>query len=388
MRSAPVSSACLAVAAIAAIAACSSTAPAPAVSCDGVELIVAASDFVSSMVCGAPRCEAGPHTSGVDLGSDPQLTSGGGRTFFLARDKELVFELDPVCGRPTAKYSVHEQDRKYGNPHDVAAAPDGSLFVVLYNRPEILVLRDNAIVDRIDISSFDPEDGNPQADSIRIVEVGGVPKAFVALEILDDTSTPALRSSRPSAMLRIDVATRAIEARIELAGRNPINPMTEHDGALFLAEPGNFNRADEPLAGIERFDPRTGTTRLLVPERELGGSVVQTAVTDGCGAAIVAGPQMDLNPTSVVTFDPDSGKVFASAAAPVFGPTADYDLWGLAWRGDLLFVGDRRRGASGFPIHVFEREPSPTGGPPTCNLRPVGRTIDLPREPIALRAAR
>jgi hypothetical protein len=285
---------------------------------------------------------------------------------------------------PTARYSVHEDGKNNGNAHDAAAAPDGSLWVVLYNRPSILVLRDGKIDGRpIDLSSFDP-DGNPQADAIRIVDVGGAAKAFVTLEILDDKPAPPLpplRSTRPSAMLRIDVATRTVEQTIELAGRNPFNPMSEQKGALFLAEPGNFDRDDEPLAGIERFDTTSGTTRLLVAERDLAGSVLQTAIAEGCGAAIVAGPQRDVNPTSLVTFDPVSGKVFSSALAPVLGPTPGFDLQGLTWRGDTLFVGDRRRGPSGYPIHVFEREPG------TCNLRPAARTIDLPTQPIAIRAA-
>jgi hypothetical protein len=359
-------------------------APAPA-GCEGVELLVAASDYTSSMVCGAPRCEVSPATSGLDLGHDPQLSTSGGRAFFLARENDLVFELDPTCGTPTARYSVHEEGRQGAvNPHDVAAAPDGSLFVVLYNVPRIAVLKDGK-KETIDLSSptFDP-DGNPQADAIRIVDVGGVAKAFVTLERLDDTDRVNVLSSKlPSFMLRIDVATRTIEETIVLAGRNPFNVMAEHDGALFLAEPGNFDFADEPRAGIERFETASSTTRLLVTEQELGGSVAEVAVTDGCGVAIVGGPVHDVNPTSLVTFDPVSGKVLRSAQAPLLGPTAGYDLQGLAWRGTSLFVGDRRRGAAGFPVHVFEREPG------TCILHEVAaRAIDLPQRPVALRSAK
>lgn len=363
-------------------AACASSEPeaAPAAACESVELLVAASDYSSSVVCGAPRCELGPRTSGIDLGKDPQLTMSGGRAFFLARDNELVFELDPACGTATARYSVHEAGAtRAANPHDVAVAPDGTLWVVLYNRPEILVLRGGEIVAKIPLGSYDA-DGNPQADAIRIVDVGGVPKAFVTLERLDDADL--LRSKQPSQMLRIDVATRAVEAAVELAGRNPFNPMHEIDGALYLAEPGNFDAADEALAGIERFDTRTGATRLLVPERELGGSVSDIAVAPGCGVAIVAGPIPNVNPTSLVTFDPATGKVLSAASAPILGPTPGYDLQGLAWRGDSLYVGDRRARAKGYEVHVFEREPG------TCTLRPASRTIELPQRPVALRAAR
>lgn len=370
--------------------ACSSNdAPAGgATTCDGIELIVAASDYSSSMVCGAPPCESGPRTSGVDLGKDPALAASNGRVFFLARDNDLVFELDPVCGTPVARFSVHEDAaRGILNPHDVAAAPDGSVFVVLYNVPRIVVINKDGKPDgSIDLSSdaYD-DDGNPQADAIRIVPVGGVAKAFVTLERLDDRDTRPgffLRSTRPSRMLRIDVATRTVEAQIELAGRNPFNPMAEHGGALFLAEPGNFNADDDILAGIERFDTATSTTRLLVAEKDLGGSVAEVAVTEGCGAAIVAGAKQDVNPTSLVTFDPVTGRVLSPSAAPILGPTPGYDLQGLAWRNGSLYVGDRRSAGTGYQVHVFDREPG------TCNLHPSRRTVDLPQRPVALRAAR
>ena len=365
----------------------SATGPNGNASCDDVQLLVAASDHASSVVCGVPNhCEYGPRTTGADLGKDPQLSMSNGRTFFINRagtPGELIFELDPKCGSPISEVSVHENGVADVNPHDVAAAPDGSLFVVLYNVPRIDIVRGKSVEATIDVSMYDEVDGNPQAESIQIVSVAGVPKAFVALERLDDNDTVhKLSSTRDSYMLRIDVATRKVEDVVVLAGRNPFNPMAESGGALFLAEPGNFDASDEPKAGIERFDTATSTTRLLVPEHELGGSVAEIAVTDGCGAAIVAGPQPTVNPTSLVTFDPVSGAVLTPPGSPLLGPTPGYDLQALAWRGNLLYVGDGRRGAGGYPVHVFERDPG------TCNLHEVsGRELDLPQRPVALRPA-
>lgn len=204
-------------------AACASEPPASG-QCDAVEVIVAASDYSSSLVCGAPCCEVSPSTTGVALGRDPQLSFSNGRAFFIAHDNELIFELDPRSGRPSAQYSVNEQgaQRSAGGPHDVAAAPDGSLWVAHYGRGQVLVLRDGEVEHAIDLSGYD-KDGNPQPESVRIVTVGGTPKAFVALERLDDAER--LASTRPSQMLRIDVATRQVEETFELAGRNPFNPM-------------------------------------------------------------------------------------------------------------------------------------------------------------------
>jgi hypothetical protein len=353
-------------------------------SCGGVELIVAASDFYASQVCGAP----GQCASGIDLGADPMLTKGAGRAFFLARDNDLLFEVDPSCGNLSRKsisldpFALRDSAgrKRPANPHDAAAAPDGTIVVPLYDAASIAFIKDGQLDLRpLPLAEYDEVDGNPQADAVSIVDVGGVSKAFVTLERLDDNDF--LRSTRPSQMLRIDIATRTVEAVIELKGRNPFNPMSEVGGKLFMAEPGNFDAANEDLAGIERFDTATSTSQLLVRERDLGGSVAEIAVTEGCGAAIVAGPQPTVNPTSVITFDPATGVPVTTTQSPVLGPTPGYDLQGLAWRGDLLYVGDRRRGAEGHIVHVLKR----TEG---CKLTDTGRTIELPQRAIALRAAR
>lgn len=354
------------------VAACSSSSDATTAAGSG-ELIAAASDYSSSFVCGPGGCRTGP-----DLGKDPMLAASNGRAFFVARDNDLIFELDAASGMPFAKASVHVDGPRVANPHDVAAAKDGSLFVPLYNLARIAVVKDGQIdaARSIDLSSYDA-DGNPEADAIRIVDVGGAEKAFVTLERLEFENNQ-LVSRQPSQMLRIDVATHTVEAVVELAGRNPFNPMSEADGALFLAEPGNFDSAKEDGAGIERFDIATSTTRLVVPEKDLDGSVAEVAVFGDCGAAIVAGPQPTVNPTSLVTFDARDG----GPSAAVLGPTPGYDLQGLAWRGNFLYVGDRRAAGDAFKVHVLEREGT------SCTLRDTGRTIDLPQRPVALRPAR
>ena len=353
-----------------------SEAPSTSASCPGVEVVVAASDYASSTVCGAPGCVVGDRTTGFDLGKDPQLTESNGRTFFLARDNDLFFELDPRCGTPIARFSVNHLKSASGasaNPHDVAVAKDGSLVVALFNTPKLAILKDGQ-ARTIDLSSYDA-DGNPEIESVRVIG----DKAFVALERLTWENNQLL-SKQPSQMLRIDVASGAVESVVELAGRNPFNPMKEHAGALFLAEPGSFNAAAEPLAGVERFDTATMTTKLLVQEKDLGGSVTEIAITDGCAAAIVAGPIPDVNPTALVTFDPVTGRVLSNATAPAFGPTPGFDLQGLAWKDGNLYVGDRRSAAPAYRIHVFSKSDA-------CTLHEL-RTIDLPRPPVALRAAR
>lgn len=346
--------------------------------CGDVELLVAASDYSSTLLCAAPGC-ADERTIG--LGTDPYLVTSESRAFFLARDLDVVYELDPRCGTAIRSFSLKELARPDGpaNANDAAVAPDGTVILPLYGSGRLAFVKDGKVdlASTVDLSSFDP-DGNPQANAARVVPVGGVPKLFVSLERLDDRDL--LRSKQPSWMLRLDVATRAVEATIELAGRNPFNAMAELDGALFLSEPGSFDLADEELAGIERFDTATSTTQLLVRERDLGGSVAEVAVTAGCGVAIVMGPVPNVHPTTLVSFDPTTGRILAPISAPVLGPTGGYDLQGLAWRGSTLYVGDRRPGPRGFTVHVFERADG-------CTLTKSARTIDLPERPVALRAA-
>lgn len=362
------------------LAACGSEAAAPVdTECADAEIVVTASDYQTSALCVAPECDAHLRT-GVDLGRDPILASSNGRTFFVARDTDRIFELG-ACGAPRPPVDLHAfapADRN-ANPHDVAAAPDGTLVVPLYHAAKVAFVKDGA-VESLDLASYDADE-NPEADAVSVVTVDGAAKAFVTLERLTATridGRPALVSQQPSQMLRIDVATRAVEAVIELAGRNPFNPMPILDGRLFLSAAGSFDSVTDEAAGIERFDTATSTTRLLVREADLGGSVLQLAVTRGCGAAIVAGPEPDVNPTSVVTFDPETGAVLDR----VLGPTPGFDLSGVTWRGDALYVGDRRRASNGFPVHVFAR----TGS--DCKLTPADRTIAVPLPPIGLRGLR
>ena len=361
-----------------AVGACGSSASAPS-QCTDAQALVAASDYSSSAVGALSADGREALRAAADLGGDPALAVSRGRAFFVARDQDAVFEIDPRCGAPKAKYSTHDPAHKgSSNPQDVAVAPDGALWVPRYNVPSIAVLdASGAIVRAIDLSPFDEVDANPNASGIVIADVGGAAKAFVTLERLDDAN--GLRSTRPSAMLRVDVATAQVEAMITLLGRNPFGSY-EYDGAIHLAEPGNFDALDEANAGIERFDIATSTSRMLVGERDLGGSVARVAVTSGCGAAIVADAST-ANKTALVTFDPDAGRVLAPASAPVMA-TDGFDLSTLVWLtagGEtLLLVGDRRATSGGYAVHVFER----TGA---CALRERSAPVILSQKPVALR---
>jgi hypothetical protein len=348
----------------------------PASTCTRSDAIWASSDYSSSAVGSLALSGEVRSTTGVDLGRDPVLAQSGGHTFLVARDQDLVFELDPRCGTPVSKFSVHQPSHAGpSNPQDVAVASDGSRWVPLYGDPVVaIVAPDGTPRGTIDLSSFDT-DGNPNASAIDIVDTPAGEKAFVALQRLDDQD--GLRSTRPSWMLRIDVVSATVETHVVLTGRNPFAVFPER-GFLWLAEPGNFDDATEPDAGIERFDTSTSTTALVVREPDIGGSVAQTAVSGACGVAIVADATRDVNATSLVTFDAVRAvPILPASKSPLATP--GFLLEGLTWASNAVLLGDRRRASTGYPVHALDADAS-------CALTARPDTAFLPLPPVDLRA--
>ena len=313
------------------------------------------------------------------MGGDPQLSVSGGRIFVLARDFDSVFEFDPKCGAPLGKRATGVvTGMGSSNPQDVAVTRSGDLWVPKYNVPELALLAKDGRTRKLDLRAYDT-DGNPQASAIAIDDFGSGEKAYIAAQKLDDDDWP--RSTRPSALLRFDVATETFEASLELKTRNPFGRLVFDRSRYYLASAGSFGVADEADAGVEEVDPQAFSSRLLVSERQLGGSVVQVAVHDGCGAAIIADATAR-NRTALVSFDAKNGEVLSTFATPLFGPTEGYDLWALAWDGAELYLGDQRRGARGYPIHRFLRSQA------TCELVKNGDPLLVSQKPLALRSLR
>jgi len=345
--------------------------------CGTTDALWVASDYSSSAVGAMSTSVLATSTAGrVDLGADPALAVSRGRAFYVARELDTVFELDPGCGTPMARFSAHVgTSSASSDPYDVGVARDGSLWIPLYLAAKILVLTPGCEEHFIDLSSYDT-DHNPDAMGIAIVDTPAGEKAFVPLQRLN----PYPKSTQPSWMLRIDVATARVEATIVLAGRNPFGMSEDAAGMLWLAEPGNFDDATEPLAGVERFDTSTSTTSLVVHEADLGGSVAEVAVTGGCGVAIAADATA-ANATSLVTFDATTGSPLLTAAhSPLStgGPRGGLDLEGLSWLQGDLFVGDRRRASDGYPVHRLAAA--------GCTLTTQPDRIFLPLPPVAIRA--
>lgn len=362
------------------LACSSSSAPAAATCKAPYDAIVAASDYSQGgSDLGGVTLDGGASLpfKGIDLGGDPALASSNGRLFYLARDFDTIFELDPDCASPRTKLDVSDPgSRGATNPQDVAAAANGALWIPRFNVATLLVLEKSGEKSFVDLSSHDP-DGNPNASAIRIESVSGAEKAFVTLERLDDADKFA--STLPSSIVRIDVATKSVEAEVMLAGRDPFGVINASSGSFFLAAPGSFDSANESDAGIERFDPTSFTSTYLLKESDLGASVTEVAVNGACGAAIVADSIVNVNSTSLVTFDADRGTALTTTSNSILS-TGGFDLSGLAWRGDTLFVGDRRAGAGGkYPIHVFDRSGA-------CTLTERADSIFVTQKPVNVRS--
>lgn len=352
--------------------------PAPrkgAAACPGAAAVWAASDYSSSATGSLSLGGALTSVAGaVDLGADPALSISRGRSFFVARDLDAFFELDD-CGVPKQRFSAHGKSASgTSDPYAVAVASDGKLWVPLFLAAALLILNpDGTSAQTIDLSPYD-SDGNPDASDIVIVDTPAGEKAFVTLARLN----PYPQSAQPSWMLRIDVATAQVEGEVVLAGRNPFS-LTQDGPILWLADPGNFDDATEPDAGIERFDTSTSTTALVTSETELGGSVAEVAVSGPCGAAIVAGPTMNVNPTALVAFDPTTGSPQSGGAGALLA-TPGFDLEGLAWVSGDLLVGDRQRGTNGYPVHDFAVTTA-------CGFSERNSGLVLPLPPVAIAPA-
>jgi hypothetical protein len=348
-------------------------------SCGGgtADVLWAASDYIASSV-GGLSLPGGvvSEASGVDLGADPALAISRGRAFFVVRDQSAIVELDPTCGTPLSRVDVPPPAGAIGalDPQDVGVARYGSLWVPLFDVPALVVVSSSGeLAQTIDLSSYD-SDGNPNASAVAMVDTASGEKAFVVLERL----SAELQPYQPAWVLRIDVEAAAIEAYVPLAGSNPFGLVYAEGGVLWLADPGSWFDATETDAGIERFDPQTSTTAVVVSESELGASVAEVAVSGTCAVAIVA-DATTVNATSLVTVDLTSGTITIPVANSPLS-TAGYDLDGLEFVGSTLLVGDRRRAVTGYPVHTFEVDDS-------CNLSKGGDLV-LAQPPVALRQAR
>lgn len=336
-----------------------------------VPLLVLESDLATaSALARVDRDGCVTERSSVALGGDPSLAISRGRFFVAIRDRSRIAEVDPsgpwlVEG---GQFDVPPVE-VVTNPHDVAVASDGTLWVPRYNLTSLAILdADGALLDEIDLSTYADDDGTPEMESA--IAIGD--RVYVALERLSWTGT-RYEAEHDSSIVALDVASRSVVSTIPLQGRVPFGRLVPDpdDGAVFYAVvPGTFDSIDE-RDGIERIDTRNESSELVIRETALGGSPSELAIASATEAyALVATDEVS-NDTSLVRFDPSTGEVTGSWATT----TGRYGLWGLAIAGDDVIVGDRERSAP--RLRIFDRKSGmergsiPLGVLPPVSIAPL-----------------
>jgi hypothetical protein len=369
----------------------------PQKACGSYDTVIAMTDYASSEVGLISLAGASDSASGTDLGRDPALASSAGRHFWIARDLGQIIELDTRCLHAIGTFDALDAapagaTPKPTNPYDVAVAPDGSLWIARLDVPTVLVL--NACGTRrmtIDLSSEDEEDGNPNMNSIKILDPAqpnatgtmATSKAYVSLEILDDRNVQhPLISTRKSKLVRIDLETGKVEDTLVLAGRNPLSSMVQLGSQLYLADAGTWEDPNgQPDTGVEVVDTASFTSKLLVNGVALGGHASEVAVTANCGVVIVAGAWPE-TPTALLQFDPTT---IASAPLGTLIPTTrSFTLAGLAWIGsEVLLVGDSGPTGGTPGVRIFDAKVSAG-----CSFSQRPSELPLPLAPVGFAGLR
>jgi hypothetical protein len=138
-----------------------------------------------------------------------------------------------------------------------------------------------------------------------------------------------------------------------------------------VVTPGRFDDATCAGCGVEVVDLAARTTRQVLREVDVGGSISRAVLASATeGYAIAVGPEEGINPTWLVRFDPSTG-----AADRVLADTRQlgeeergYYYWGLAINGDVLLLGDRTPGKA--RIRAFSRQTGEEVGSIPVSLYP------------------
>lgn len=291
----------------------------------------------------------------VVFGVDSSLSEARGRRFVCNRTSGECFEIEPgrlaLRGAYVASRSV---DDPSANPHDLTIDGEGGVWIARYDRPSLAVLAaDGSYSGEVSLASFD-SDGTPEAEAIHSFDHN----VYVALERLDEYRAPKERGM----IAVVDAKSREVSGSFELIGQNPFGRMVPMQsdptgGTVAIATPGSFSDAGCASCGAELVDLAARTSRQILREQELGGSVSQVLVASETeGYAIVAGPEEAVNPTWVVRFDPSTAEVTAILADTRDRPETErgYFHWGLALNGDMLLVGDRTKDRAA--VRAFSRQ--------------------------------
>jgi len=323
-------------------------------------------------------------TEGLLLGTDLQVrrlvdAKGGEHIFTVHSDQGLVIERDregrALEGR---RYVVYDKARgpSSANPLDVALAADGSVWITRHGERSLLVFApDGTVRATVDLASFADDDGIPDMSAIAIV--GDV--AYVALRRLEKGFGTRKNVSQ---IVAIDVNTRTPSLLLDLPVKDPGARFLRRGNELWISCIGGpltkdavGNPDPDRSAGLVRIDlgARKATVALSA-EAAKGFVTAFDLVDDHTGYAIVGDFAPD-NPTSLVRFDPTTGKLLD--ASP-WARTSGYKLWDVtalttAAGEGLLLVADRTEENPGLRV-LSTRDGARVGFIPT-RLLPIQQIV-------------
>jgi hypothetical protein len=310
----------------------------------------------------------------VSLSADGVLAPAGARLFFIDRQQGVLDPIDQatlgLAGSPIATFAPDE-DHAEPNAHGVDVDAAGQLWIARFGLGSLAIVDAKGKLDgTVDLSDLDP-DGVPDMEA---VHVDG-DRVHVAVELLEfnaDDAGHALPRG-PGKIVTIDRATRARTGMFSLAGRNPFGLFAPMDAAgtrFAIATPGRIFATDA-ADGIDVVDFAQGTAQQLISEVELGGSATEVVVAGPTeGYAIVLGDG-EASPTSLVRFDPSTGK-----RTQVLDTATRFLHSGLALDGGLVLVGDHTEHTGG--ILAFDRATQAASGRITAHRLPPWSLHTIP----------
>ena len=197
------------------------------------------------------------------------------------------------------------------NPRDIVFVSVTRAYVSRNGSESLVEVnpQDGTIVDEISLVALADDDGIPDMSRMFFRD----PYLYVAIQRIDfggQTYQPvapsylAVVDTRDNTLIDVDSDTEGVQG-ILLAGLNPSAPMVwdEVSSSLLVPCVGNYGVLD---GGIEKIDLESRESRgWFVEEQELGGDIIDFALTDGDrGYATISDATWV---TSLVVFDRSSG---------------------------------------------------------------------------------
>ena len=289
------------------------------------------------------------------------------RPFIVARNSSDAVEvIDQQNGWNVMKeYSVGAGS----NPQDIAVVTAERAYIPRFNSATMAIVHptQGQSLGTVDLSRFADPDGVPEMASA--VQQQGL--IYVAVQRLSN-----LNPTDYSSIVVINGQTSKVEAEVKLTGKNPYAKLRYNAtlDRIVVGETGAFGKLD---GGVEYLDPATRSVGgFVITEESLGGDLNDVVILSKTKGYALTSKSVDGNtfPTSVVSFNPTTGKKLADLAV---GKSLEHAFLELTPDGSQLWVADRNPTAPGVIIfdtaddRLITDTPLDVGLPPSmiCFMR-------------------